>query len=116
VKLSDQTGAIAASWYVDTCGYATIQIIIWTGVGGAADRSAVIAVTTEALAGRGGMPGLLWSNAWLTEALDPGADSPDEASFADTIPLTKIRPAYYSPDDKMRGRLRQVVVPGDRAA
>lgn len=75
-----------------------------------------MAVTTEALAGRGGMPGLLWSNTWLTEALTPGVDSPDEASFADTIPLTKIRPAYYSPGDKMRGRLRQVIAAGDRAA
>lgn len=75
-----------------------------------------MAVTTEALAGRGGMPGLLWSNAWLTEALAPGAESPDEASFADTIPLTEIRPAYYSPGDKMRGRFRQTFVPGDRAA
>jgi hypothetical protein len=81
-----------------------------------ADRAAVMAVTAEALTGRGGMPGLLWSSAWLTEALSSGEDSPDEASFADTIPLTEIRPAYYSPGDKMRGRFRQAFVPGDRAA
>jgi hypothetical protein len=81
-----------------------------------ADRDAVMAVTTEALAGRGGMPGLLWSNAWLTEALSSGEDSPDEASFADTIPLTEIKPAYYPPSTTMRGRFRQTFVPGDRAA
>ena len=82
----------------------------------AADRGAVMAVTAQALAGRGGMPGLLWSHAWLTEALTSGADSPDEASFADTIPLTETRPAYYAPRAKMRGRFRQAFVPGDRAA
>ena len=75
-----------------------------------------MAVTTEALAGRGGMPGLLWSHAWLTEALVSREDSPDEASFADTIPLTVIKSAYYSPSAKMRGRFRQAFVPGDRAA
>jgi hypothetical protein len=75
-----------------------------------------MAVTTEALAGRGGMPGLLWSNAWLTEALSSEEDSPDEASFADTIPLTEIRPAYHSPSTAVRGRFRQAFVPGDRAA
>jgi hypothetical protein len=75
-----------------------------------------MAVTAQALAGRGGMPGLLWSHAWLTEALTSGADSPDETSFADTIPLTEIRPAYYSPSAKTRGRFRQAPVPSDRAA
>jgi hypothetical protein len=81
-----------------------------------ADRSAVMAVTTEALAGRGGMPGLLWSQAWLTEALTSGADSPDEASFADTIPLTEIRPAYYPPSATIGGKFRQAFVSGDQAA
>ncbi len=75
-----------------------------------------MAVTTGALAGRGGMPGLLWANVWLTEALTSGADSPDEASFADTTPLTEIRPTYDPPGGKIRGRFRQAFVPGDRAA
>ena len=81
-----------------------------------ADRDAVMAVTAAALAGHGGMPGLSWSHAWLTEALGSRNDSPDEASFADTIPLTGIRPVYYSPNATMRDRFRQAFIPGDRAA
>ncbi len=81
----------------------------------AADRDSAMAVTAQALAGRGGMPGLLWSHAWLTEALI-GQESPDEASFADTVPLTEIRPAHYSPSAQVRDKLRQAFVPGDRAA
>jgi hypothetical protein len=79
-----------------------------------ADRSAVTAVTARALAGHGGMPGLLWSQVWLTEALTVGENSPDEASFADTIPLAEIRPAYDSRSATMR--FRDAFVPGDRAA
>ena len=30
VKLSEQTGVIATSWYVNTRGYATIRVVIWT--------------------------------------------------------------------------------------
>jgi hypothetical protein len=75
-----------------------------------------MAVTAQALAGHNGMPGLLWSHVWLTEALICGEDSLNEASFADTIPLTKIRPVYYSPTAKIRGRFRQAFVPDDSAA
>ena len=82
----------------------------------AADRAAVTAVTARALAGHGGMPGLLWSQVWLIEVLTAGENSPDEASFADTIPLTEIRPAYYPPSATIGGKFRQTFVSGDQAA
>jgi hypothetical protein len=75
-----------------------------------------MAVTTEALAGRGGMPGLLWSQAWLTGALVSDADSLDEASFADTIPLAQIRPTHYPPSVTIGSKFRQAFISGDRAA
>jgi hypothetical protein len=83
---------------------------------GAADRAAVMAATAQALAGRSGMPGLLWSQVWLTEALISGENSLDEASFADTIPLTEIRSPYDSQRARMKLRFQQAFVPGDRAA
>jgi hypothetical protein len=61
------------------------------------------------------MPGLLWSQAWLIEALTMGENSPDEASFADTIPLAEIG-SDYSRRATMTLRFREVFVPGDRAA
>lgn len=79
---------------------------------GTADRVAVAAVTAEALAGRGGMPGLLWSHVWLTEALG----SPDEVSFADTTPLTEMSCGYDSRRARRKLRFRDALIPGDRAA
>ena len=81
----------------------------------AANRDSAMAVTAQALAGRGGMPGLLWSQVWLLEALTVGENSPDEASFAETIPLAEIR-SDYSRRATMKLRFRETFVPGDRAA
>lgn len=74
---------------------------------GPGDRAVVMAVTAHALAGRGGMAGLLWSNAWLSEVVVSREDCPDKASCPDTIPPTEIRPVYLSRKATAKLRFRQ---------
>jgi hypothetical protein len=81
-----------------------------------ARRAAVMAVTAQALAGHGGMPGLLWSRAWLTDGLATADKYPDEASFSDTVPLTKIGPACSSRRARMRQKFQRALVDGNLAA
>ena len=81
-----------------------------------ARRAAVIAATAQALAGQGGMPGLLWSRAWLTEGLAMADNCPDETSFSDTTPLTKIGPACASRRARMRKKFQRALVAGNVAA
>jgi hypothetical protein len=81
-----------------------------------ARRAAVMAVTAQALAGRGGMAGLLWSNVWLTDALAVTENCPDEASFSDTTPLTQIGLACSSPRARVKQRFQRAFVDGNQAA
>ena len=75
-----------------------------------------MAVTAQALSGSGGMPGLLWSSVWLADVVTSDQDCPNEMSFSDTIPLTEIRPIHASCTARMKLRIRQTLVPSDRAA
>lgn len=81
-----------------------------------ARRAAVMAVTAQALAGHGGMPGLLWSNAWLTDGLAVADNYPDEASFSDTVPLAKIGPACTSRRARMKQKFQRALEAGNLAA
>ena len=75
-----------------------------------------MAVTAQALTGHGGMPGLLWSHVWLTDALAVAENCPDQASFEDTAPLTEIGPACSSRRARVKHRYQQVFMDGNRAA
>lgn len=81
-----------------------------------ARRAAVMAVTAQALAGRGGMTCLLWSHVWLTDALAVTENCPDEASFSDTTPLTQIGLACSSPRARVKQRFQRAFMDGNLAA
>jgi hypothetical protein len=81
-----------------------------------ARRAAVMAVTAQALAGRGGMPGLLWSHVWLTDALTATEKCPDEASFEDTLSLTEIGSECSSHRARVKQRSQRAFVDGNQAA
>jgi hypothetical protein len=81
-----------------------------------ARRAAVMAVTAGALTGRGGMPGLLWSHVWLTDALAVTENCLDEASFSDTTPLTEMGSACSSGRASVKRRFQQEFVDGNLAA
>jgi hypothetical protein len=81
-----------------------------------ARRAAVMAVTAGALTGRGGMPGLLWSHVWITDALTVTENYPDEASFTDTTPLTEMGPACSSGKASVKRRFHQAFMDGNLAA
>jgi hypothetical protein len=75
-----------------------------------------MAVTAQSLAGRGGMPGLLWAHAWLTEALATPENCPDKASFPDTKHITEIGPECSARRARMKQRFQQAFVVGNWAA
>ena len=81
-----------------------------------ARRATVMAVMAQALAGHGGMPGLLWSHSWLTDGLAVVDNYPDEASFSDTAPLTKIGPACTSRKARMKQKFQRALEAGNLAA
>jgi hypothetical protein len=81
-----------------------------------ARRAVVMAVTAGALAGRGGMPGLLWSHVWLTDALAVTDNCLDEASFSDTSPLTEIGSECSSRRARVKQKFQRAFVDGNLAA